>query len=111
MERFDQHTARSVWIGWGSSLAFLGVAYLMGGLFWAYACVFLGVLIALRGHFPQWFSKVSGGESIGAWVATILAALVLSVIASTLHKRFAPEKPDLAKTILAGIRQIMTPQT
>lgn len=121
MARMDDATARSVWIGWGSSVVFVGLAILTGGILWAYVCVFAGIAIALRGHFPRWFTNRTEEQiiagipsrealSIKSWLITAIAVVLLAIGASSLHRRVFPDKPDLAKTILDGVKKIVAEQ-
>jgi hypothetical protein len=117
MAQMDEHTARSVWIAWGTTLLPIGLAYLNGGPFWAYLIFFAAVTVALRGHFPRWFTvhtpeqliagvPARNAVSIKAWVLSIVGALLLAALSSWIHHKVAPEKPDLAKTILSEIRSL-----
>src|ERR1051326_8077980 len=101
--RFDEHTARSVWIGWAATLVSIGAAYLFGGPLAAYLFVWLGLLLALRGHFPKLFyervpvdPQLQGDyrHSWRAWIGGVLAALTLAGISSWTHARVFPEKTD-----------------
>lgn len=101
MGRFDEHTARSVWIGWAGTVMSIGLAYFTGGVFWAYLCVFSGVVLALRGHFPNWFiNPINGRHSSKAWAGSAGAALVLSLMASSIHHKVTTPSPLLVRSEL-----------
>jgi hypothetical protein len=117
----DESSNRQIWVGWGSTVAAAFLAYLSGGQWWAYFGVFVGLVIALRGHSPQLFVKhidaqIIAGiparkiESFAKWAGWTVLALVLGGIASWEHKKIAPEKPDLAKTIIDGVKKIVEQQ-
>ena len=114
----DESSSRQIWVGWGSGVVCLALAYLVGGLFFPYALLFFGATIALRGHLPGLFTKhidaqlIAGTpyqrkESIRSWVAAISTCLLLAWLASSIHRRIAPQHPDLAETILGGVKQLI----
>ena len=94
------------------------LAYLTGGDWWAYTGVFVGLAIAVRGHWPHPFiryteKQIIAGvpeqrkESARSWTVAICICLALGLIASRLHKQFVPERPDLANSIIEGIKKII----
>jgi hypothetical protein len=117
----DESSNRQIWVGWGSGVMCLGLAYLIGGLFFPYALVFFGAAMALRGHLPGLFLKhidakliagtpYSRKESVGAWLIVLSLCLALAGAASFLHRRIAPEHPDLAKTVIDGVKNMIEQQ-
>lgn len=91
--------------------------YVIGGSFIPYLCACLGVVLIFRGWKPGWFAthfdeeKIAGNpyrreESLKKWFAAILMCLVSAYGLALTHRRIAPEKPDLTKTILGGMRQL-----
>jgi hypothetical protein len=116
----DESSSRQIWVGWGSGVVCLGLAYLVGGLFFPYALVFLGGAMALRGHLPGLFAKhvdsqpIAGipyrrEESIKSWAIALPVCLILARGSSSIHRRIAPAHPDLAATILDGIKKLLPP--
>lgn len=85
------------------STIFLGLQFILGGPFWGYILVFLGITITLRGHFPFWFQKQHQASSIidphsgvpfllskensTAWIISIILSLLLAYPASLLHRQ------------------------
>jgi hypothetical protein len=111
-----EDSARQIWVGWGAALVCLGAAYLFGGNFWPYFFIFVGVVVALRGHQPGLFSKhveaqiIAGipyqrKESIWPWVLAATIVLLLAGAASVVHRRLAPEKPDIAKLVVEAVKR------
>lgn len=97
------------------------IAFLVGGVFVPYLLLFVGATMALRGHLPSLFSKhvdaqiIAGTpyrrkESIKAWIVALPICLLLACVASSVHRKIAPEKPDLAKTIIDGVKSIVEKQ-
>lgn len=71
----------------------------------------------LRGWKPRWFARhidaqiIAGTPyrrvlSYGAWIVAAVLSLVLALLSAWVHLRVAPEKPDLAKTIIDGVKQL-----
>jgi hypothetical protein len=117
----DESSSRQIYVGWGSGVAFAFLAYISAGQWWAYSGVFIGIAIALRGHFPHLFGTyvdaqilsglpASRTESVLKWVCWVAIALVLGCASSWIHRTVSPEKPDLVKTILAGIKALLDQQ-
>lgn len=81
-DKMHPDTSRAIWIGWGVALISVGLAYFLGGPFWAYLCIFAGIAIALRGHSPRLF------QSSVSWPVIVMAVFVFSVSASFLQGKY-----------------------
>jgi hypothetical protein len=114
----DESSSRQIWVGWGSGVVCLALAYLVGGLFFPYALLCFGATMALRGHFPSLFTKhidaqiIAGTpyqrkESLKAWMIAVSLCLLLALMASSIHRHIAPQQSDLAKTILDGMKRLL----
>jgi hypothetical protein len=121
IEPLDDSSLRQILVGWGSTVSAAFLAYLSGGSWWAYFGVFAGLVIAVRGHKPNLFIKhvnaqiIAGipgrkSESLPKWAGWIAAAVTLGIISSWIHKKMIPEKPDLTKTILDGVKKLLDQQ-
>lgn len=106
----DESSSRQIWVGWGSAVVCLGLAYLVGGLFFPYALVFFGAALAIRGHFPGIFAKhidakiIAGTpyrreESIKAWATVLSTCVLLAWASSSLHRRLFPQQTEPLVTI------------
>jgi hypothetical protein len=113
----DEGSSRQIWVGWGSAVVCLALAFLVGGIFVPYLLLFIGATMALRGHLPGLFAKhidaqiIAGTpyrreESIKAWSTSVLVCILLAGASSWIHLKVAPQKPDLANTILEQVRKL-----
>ena len=64
IEPLDESSLRQILVGWGSTVAAGFLAYLSGGDWWAYAGIFTGLAIALRGHWPHFFIRHTEEQKI-----------------------------------------------
>jgi hypothetical protein len=117
----DESSNRQIWVGWGSGVVCLALAYLVGGLFVPYLLLFVGATMALRGHRPGLFlkhidSQIIAGvpyqrkESVKTWTVALLICLILAGIAARLHQKLAPKNTDLAQTVINGVRKSLESQ-
>jgi hypothetical protein len=85
-----------------------------------YLLLFVGIAMALRGHFPGLFAKhiesrlIAGTpyrrtESVTSWSITAAAAVLLASLCSLVQAKLAPENPDIAKTVIDGVKKAITP--
>ena len=91
---------------------------LIGGLFFGYLFLFGSIMMVLRGWKPRWFAthydaQIIAGipyrrtESPKRWAAWAIIALILSASATLLHHHIFPEAPDMARSIIDGIKTII----
>ena len=111
-------TNRSIWIGGGVQGVSLVAAYFVGGTFFPYLFLWLSCVMILRGWKPAWFAihhdaqiiagtKYYREESTKAWMVAWGLSLVLAWGSSWLHLAIVPERPDLAKTIIDGVKGLL----
>lgn len=110
-----------MWISAGVQGVSLVVAYFAGGTFFPYLFLWLSCVTILRGWKPAWFAihhdaqiiagtKYYREESVRAWIVAWGMSLILAWGSSWLHLKIVPEKQDLAKTILDGVKQLWDQQ-
>lgn len=103
-------TSRSLWIGWGAELVSLALSFLVGGNFFPYLCLFIAIVLILRGWKPAIFAhhidaQIIAGtpyrreESLKIWTAAAVVAVTLAGLASLLHSRIAPSGLDISLII------------
>jgi hypothetical protein len=113
-------TNRSLWIGWGAQGVSLGLAILMGGVFFGYLFVFGSMVMVIRGWKPGWFMDhfdaqlVAGlpyrrAPSLKRWSLWVVIVLLLSASATWTHHQLFPEAPGLAKTVIDGVKKLLPP--
>ena len=119
---FQPETHRTLWIGWGANGVSLALQIIFGGLYFGYLFLFGSIAMVMRGVKPAWFAlhheeqPVAGlpyrrSESTKAWMLVISVSFVFAFLATGAHHRVAPEKPDLAKTIIDGIKSGFQPKS
>jgi len=121
----DESSARQIWVGWGSALVCLALAliigYYLGEIFIPFMLLFMGAIVALRGHNPSWFIRhvdaqiILGTpsrreESWRSWILALAICVLLAFSCSQIYKKVVPEKPDIATTILKGVQALLTNQ-
>lgn len=101
----DEGSSRQIWVGWGSALMCLALAYLIahfvGGTFIPVGLLFIGATIALRGHKPGWFIKhidaqiIAGipGRNVPSWRAWLAAIVIAMGFAETASRMLEWRNP------------------
>jgi hypothetical protein len=107
-------TSRSLWIGWGAALVSIPLSFLVGGNFFPYLCLFIAIVMIVRGWKPAIFAhhideQIIAGtpyrreESFKAWSAAVVLAVTLAGLGSWIHSTVAPGSPDIAVIIRDAI--------
>jgi hypothetical protein len=97
----------------------LAGGYFIGGSFGPFLCFFIGAVIVLRGHFPNWFAhhieaQIIAGipyrrtESFWCWMVAVILAGGLASVSSLAYGKLVPQKPDISKAINEAVREGMT---
>jgi hypothetical protein len=111
-------TSRALWIGWGANGLSLAFQFIVGGLFFGYLFLCFSIAMVFRGWKPGWFAthideQIIAGtpyrreESMRVWSVVVLACLLLAWTSSSAQMKIAPEKPNLAKTVLEGMKKLL----
>ncbi len=114
MDKQQARTHQDFWIGVGVEVVAIGVQLLIGGVFLAWLCVFLGIVLLLRGLKPSIFAKEIEAEIISgkparqevsprAWIICVVLVAVLSISASWIHGELRP--PPLLPPRIQDIEQ------
>jgi hypothetical protein len=114
-------TSRSLWIGWGAELVSLALSFLVGGNFFPYLCLFIAIVLILRGWKPAIFAHhidaqlIAGTpyrreESLKLWTAAAVIAVTLAGLASLIHSRTAPNGQDISLIIKDAVTKAFEQQ-
>jgi hypothetical protein len=115
-------TSRSIWIGWGAELFSIWLSYLIGGNFFPYLCLFLAIVMIVRGCKPTIFANhidaqiIAGTpyrreESLKAWGVATAVILTLAGFFTWIHPKIAPGTPDIALVVRDAVKKALEEET
>jgi hypothetical protein len=72
----EENARRGVVIGWGVAIIMLALGFIVGGPYWGWELLAIGILVVMHGHFPKLFAmprtKVIAGALLLVTTAVIL---------------------------------------
>lgn len=96
----DDSSKRQIKIGWGAAVMSAVVA-LIGSTFLSFVCFYVGLTIAISGHWPRLFANIIEEQLIAgiperrvssptSWIGALVLSIVLAIISTWLYDRYKP---------------------